>query len=162
HSPTAMQRPLSCGPRPMHGPLTGQRRLAAGQVLPPSVVCSTRNAGGWLVSVVGCDQKSAWTPAVDARNPPNRPIPDFAGIVTGWMTGRPAHAGAAVTLNGIEAIGGGNDEPSLLCGGWPSIAIWRNPPPFRPVNGAHPLTASSVPGGPLPGLASRTAQFASV
>src|SRR2546430_10408368 len=78
------------------------------------------------------------------------------------MAGRPAHAGAAVTLNGIEAIGGGNDEPSLLCGGWPSIAIWRNPPPFRPVNGAHPLTASSVPGGPLPGLASRTAQFASV
>src|SRR6266513_324671 len=78
------------------------------------------------------------------------------------MAGRLASAGAALTTNGIEAIGGGNDEPSLLCGGWPSIAIWRNPPPFRPVNGAHPLTASSVPGGPLPGLASRTAQFASV
>src|SRR5436309_1461006 len=62
------------------------------------------------------------------------------------MAGRLASAGAALTTNGIEAIGGGNDEPSLLCGGWPSIAIWRNPPPFRPVNGAQPLTASSVPG----------------
>src|SRR2546430_12671586 len=43
HSPTAMQRPLSCGPRPMHGPLSGQRRLDAGQVLPPSVVCSAED-----------------------------------------------------------------------------------------------------------------------
>src|SRR5438034_10413036 len=83
HSPTAIQRPLSCGPRPMHGPLTGQRRLAAGQVLPPSVVCSTRNAGGWLASVVACDQKSACTPAGDTRNPPKRPISDFAGTGTG-------------------------------------------------------------------------------
>src|SRR5207253_11190027 len=83
HSPTAIQRPLSCGPRPMHGPLTGQRKLAAGQVLPPSVVCSTRNAGGWLESVFACDQKIAWTPAAVTRNPPNPPISASAGTGNG-------------------------------------------------------------------------------
>src|SRR5205809_3016727 len=83
HSPTAMQRPLSWGPRPMHGPLTGQCRLAACQLRPPSVVCSTRNCGACLESVVVSHQNSAWTPDADPRNPPNRPIPDLAGTGTG-------------------------------------------------------------------------------
>src|SRR2546428_13032058 len=78
------------------------------------------------------------------------------------MAGRLANVGAAPTMNGIAALGGGHDGPSLLCGQWDSIAIWTNPSPYRPVNGAHPLTATSVPGGPLPGIASRTAHFASV
>ena len=78
------------------------------------------------------------------------------------MAGRLAQLGAAMTVNGMDAIGFGDGEPSLLCGGWLSIAIWRNPPPFRPISGAHPLTASSVPGVPSRGLDSRTAQFAAV
>src|SRR5438105_8605542 len=82
HSPTAMQRPLSCGPRPMHGPLGAQRRLAACQVRPASVVCSTRNGDGWVESIVACDQNNAWTPDGYTRNPPNRPISELAATCT--------------------------------------------------------------------------------